>query len=443
MTGRATMPVALPRKKLLFIAPVMPAAQGNGLAMRVGFFLEAYSRHFDIDLAVVPVAGEVAGVTSFVLGRCVRHVVIAPRTGSHFGLVTRLQDPQARLEAFRRYGQPSLAAGITEPVVDELRAWIGATRYAIVHLSRLYLSALARAAGLHGDETRFVLDCDENDMATQQSIGAMYRRRGALWQSEWAICEAEAFRQHARQSLALFDVVFASSRKDCASLARETGHDRVLPVPNVVTIPPRRRPISPVLRARTVLFVGTLGYEPNADAIEWFVSRVWPGLVKRLPGGVRLVIAGAGSSARIARLAARQGIEVRGAVPDIAPLYARAALAIAPLRAGGGTRIKLIEAAAHGVPSVATRVGAEGLCFATGRDIVLADGAEQFGAACRAILTDDPLAHRIAVNARNRVRSDHDRARWVMAVGNFALRMAAGSRDSSPSNLISEELTHG
>ncbi|MGE6132341.1 glycosyltransferase family 4 protein, partial [Klebsiella pneumoniae] len=68
-----------------------------------------------------------------------------------------------------------------------------------------------------------------------------------------------------------------------------------------------------------MLFVGTLGYEPNADAIEWFVSRVWPGLVKRLPGGVRLVIAGAGSSARIARLAARQGIEVRGAVPDIAP----------------------------------------------------------------------------------------------------------------------------
>jgi glycosyltransferase involved in cell wall biosynthesis len=433
------MPVAPHRKKLLFIAPVMPAAQGNGLAMRVGFFLDAYSRHFDIDLAVVPVAGEAASATSFVLGRCVRHLVISPRTGSHFGLVTRLQNPQARLEAFRHYGQPSLAAGITEPVVDELRAWIGATRYAIVHLSRLYLSALALAAGSRGDDTRFILDCDENDIVTQQSIGAMYRCRGALHQAEWALCEAEAFRRHARQWFPLFDDVFASSRKDCASLVRETGHRRVLLVPNVATLPPRRRPGAHPLQPRTVLFVGTLGYEPNADAMEWFVSRVWPGLLRGFPGGLRLVIAGAGCSARIARLAARPGVVAQGFVPDVAPLYARAALAIAPLRAGGGTRIKLIEAAAHGVPSVSTRVGAEGLCFAAGRDIVLADGAAHFGAACRTMLTDGPLARRIAANALNRVRSDHDLGRWARVVGSFALRLAAGSRDPSLSNLTSEE----
>ncbi|MBC7052047.1 glycosyltransferase family 4 protein, partial [Salmonella enterica subsp. enterica serovar Enteritidis] len=87
--------------------------------------------------------------------------------------------------------------------------------------------------------------------------------------------------------------------------------------------------------------------------------------------------------------------------PDMAPLYARADLAIAPLRAGGGSRIKLIEAAAHGVPAVATRVGAEGLRFASGRDILLADAADTFIAACRTMLTDEPLARRIAVNARN------------------------------------------
>ncbi|WP_163571314.1 glycosyltransferase family protein, partial [Klebsiella pneumoniae] len=74
--------------------------------------------------------------------------------------------------------------------------------------------------------------------------------------------------------------------------------------------------------------------------------------------------------------------------------------------AGGGTRIKLLEAAAHGVPSVSTRLGAAGLRFRNGRDILLADGAEQFGAACHAILTEGALARRIADNARNRVRSD-------------------------------------
>jgi polysaccharide biosynthesis protein PslH len=427
------------RKRLLFIAPVMPAAQGNGLAMRVGVFLDAYSRHFDIDLVIIPVAGQAAATTPFALRRCVRHVVIAPRSDSHFDLVSRLRDPVARLEAFRRYGQPSLAAGITDAVVEELRTWIGHTRYAVVHLSRLYLSALARAAGSHGGETRFILDCDENDIATQQSIGAMLRRRGELWQSDWRHCEAEAFARLARQSLARFDVVFASSRKDCASLTRQTGHDRVLLVPNVVAIPPRRLPDLRRPRARTVLFVGTLAYDPNADAVEWFVARVWPGLVRRHPGSLRLVIAGAGSSPRIARLAGRQGIAVAANVPDMAPLYARADLAIAPLRAGGGSRIKLIEAAAHGVPAVATRVGAEGLRFASGRDILLADAADTFIAACRTMLTDEPLARRIAVNARNRVLTDHDRARWTVAIGDFAARLGL-SRGPSPSDLLSAEL---
>ncbi|MBR0963347.1 glycosyltransferase [Bradyrhizobium diazoefficiens] len=437
------MSPALPRKKLLFISPVMPAEEGNGLAMRVGFFLEAYSRHFDIDLVVVPVAGQAAEVTSFVTARCVRHVIIAPRAGSHFGLVARLRDPQARLDAFRHYGQPSLAAGITEPILEELRSWIGAARYAVVHLSRLYLAALSRAVGSRSDGTRLILDCDENDIATQQSIGLMHRRRGSVLQAEWASCEADAFRTLARQSLAQFDVLFAASRGDCASLACEAGHERVLVVPNVVTAQARRRAVAVRQRARTVLFVGTLGYEPNADAVEWFVSRVWPGLVRGLPDGLRLVIAGGGASARLGRLSTRRGILVTGPVPEIAPLYAGAALAIAPLRAGGGTRIKLLEAAAHGVPSVSTRLGAAGLRFRNGRDILLADGAEQFGAACHAILTEGALARRIADNARNRVRSDYDRARWAGVVGNFAIQMAAGSLAPAASNLRFEELMNG
>jgi glycosyltransferase involved in cell wall biosynthesis len=351
-------------------------------------------------------------------------------------------DPQARLDAFRLYGQPSLAAGITEPVLDELRSWIGATRYHIVHLSRVYMAALARAVASRDDGPRFVLDCDENDIATQKSIGSMHRRKGSILQAEWASAEADAFRKIVRQSLAGFDVLFAASRSDCASLAREAGHERVLIVPNVVKMPPHRAATARQ-RSRTVLFVGTLGYEPNADAVEWFVSRIWPGLAKSAPEGLRLVIAGRSPSARIGRLAGQPGIVVTGSVPDIAPLYARADLAVAPLRAGGGTRIKLLEAVAHGVPSVATRLGAEGLLFRTGRDILLADGAEQFAAACNAILTDRALAGRIAVNARNRVRSDYDRARWATVVGNFAVQMAAGAFVPATSNLRFEELMNG
>lgn len=343
------------RKRLLFISPVVPGETGNGLAMRTGLFLDAYARHFDVDLAIVPVAARHVAMSDFVTRRCARIAVIEPQIGTHFRLLSGLHDPKARCDAFRQFGQPSLAAGITDPVIAELRSWIGTNGYAVVHASRLYLAGLAAAVRVPADAARLVLDCDEDDIATQRSIGAMHRRNGNAFRSEWALLEAEAFARLARQALAGFDVVFMASRRDAVRLAQETGYGRFVVVPNVVAMPARRAR-SARSDARTVLFVGTLGYEPNEDAVQWFVSRVWHRLSAAGPGRVRLVIVGTGPSARLQRLSGRYGITVTGPVPEVESLYRSADVVIAPLRAGGGTRIKLLEAAAYGVPAVATRI---------------------------------------------------------------------------------------
>ena len=149
---------------------------------------------------------------------------------------------------------------------------------------------------------------------------------------------------------------------------------------------------------------------------------------------IRFVIVGRDPSERIRRLGRQPGILVTGRVPSVAPFYRAADVAIAPLWAGGGTRIKLLEAACYGVPMVATTFGASGLEFRPGRDILLADTEGQFANACRILLTEPAHAQHIASNAQLRVRRYHDPERWAIRVGQLALEPGnrTPSADATP-----------
>src|SRR5260370_16075482 len=97
------------RGRLLFLAPIMPSRSGNGLAMRAGFFLDAYARVLDVDLAVIPIAGGSSTITEFVRSR-VRRAEIVALSGpdTHYQLVAAVAHPSAPLAAFRQYGRSSL-----------------------------------------------------------------------------------------------------------------------------------------------------------------------------------------------------------------------------------------------------------------------------------------------------------------------------------------------
>ncbi len=121
-----------------------------------------------------------------------------------------------------------------------------------------------------------------------------------------------------------------------------------------------------------IVFVGTMDYYPNVEAATSFANRIWPHVREKLPD-VRLLIVGANPTPAVLELGAIPGVRVTGTVPDVRPYYRDALAAVVPLRTGGGTRLKILEAMAAGVPVVSTELGAEGLAVTSGRDILLAD----------------------------------------------------------------------
>src|SRR5262249_22724297 len=125
------------RDRLLMLAPAMPSDRGSGLSMRIGFFLDAYSRRFDVDLIVAPFPGY-GNLFTFSQERAFRiEVLNVDRPDTHYALVAAVADPAARLDAFRRYGQPSRVA-FFRPLTASLHRLAKDVRYKAVHISRLY-----------------------------------------------------------------------------------------------------------------------------------------------------------------------------------------------------------------------------------------------------------------------------------------------------------------
>jgi glycosyltransferase involved in cell wall biosynthesis len=148
----------------------------------------------------------------------------------------------------------------------------------------------------------------------------------------------------------------------------------------------------------TVLFFGTFNYFPNRDGVLFFLREVWPKLLASHPQA-RLKIVGADPPPEVLAYKGPR-VDVAGQVEDLRPHLAEAAVAIAPLLVGGGTRLKIVEAMAMAKPVVSTRLGAEGINATPDREILLADDPEAFAAAVGRILDDSELRARMGQAAR-------------------------------------------
>ena len=172
----------------------------------------------------------------------------------------------------------------------------------------------------------------------------------------------------------------------------------------------------PAPHAADLVFVGSMDWMPNIDGISWFHSDILPLLRQRHPE-CSLAVAGRAPVASIRALGqADPRILITGTVPEIRPWLWGAKLSIVPLRVGGGTRLKIYEAMAAGVPVVSTSIGAEGLDYTDGEDILIADSPSQFADACSRVLSDQAFAARLAANARHLVAS---RFSWDQVVVDF------------------------
>jgi glycosyltransferase involved in cell wall biosynthesis len=170
-----------------------------------------------------------------------------------------------------------------------------------------------------------------------------------------------------------------------------------------------------------ILFVGAMDYHANEDAVLHFARTAWPEIHRCLPDCIFTVV-GRAPGEDVRRLAGQPGVEVTGQVADVRPFYREARVAVAPLRVAGGTRIKILEAMAAGVPVVTSSRGAEGLDAEPGTHYVLADSAEEVSAAVTSLAGDGRRAEIMAAAGRELVRRRYD---WAVLGDALAQRLLA------------------
>jgi glycosyltransferase involved in cell wall biosynthesis len=205
----------------------------------------------------------------------------------------------------------------------------------------------------------------------------------------------------------------------CSELDRRYLKDRwslegVVTIPNAVSIPEKQD----ISREPAMLFLGSYNYPPNAAAAEFLIEKVWPGVYKAIPSA-RLIIAGAGPENIRGYGADTPGVTFTGFVDDLEELYGEARIVCAPIFEGGGTRVKIVEAAAHGIPVVSTTMGAEGLNMRDGTELLLRDDSESFADACMQLLDDPERCRQLGLAARNKAVELYDRNNVVRLVQKY------------------------
>ena len=156
-----------------------------------------------------------------------------------------------------------------------------------------------------------------------------------------------------------------------------------------------------------VLFVGSMDYHANSDAVVEFAHKTWPAIVAAHPDW-RFVVVGRNPPAEVRALTGLRNIEVTGTVDDVRPWYGSAFVVVVPLRTGSGTRLKILEAMAAGVPVVSTRLGAEGLEVTDGNDIILAESPAETAEAVQALFRSQELWQKLAEAGRTLVSRLYD-----------------------------------
>jgi glycosyltransferase involved in cell wall biosynthesis len=155
---------------------------------------------------------------------------------------------------------------------------------------------------------------------------------------------------------------------------------------------------------RELVFIGSMDWMPNDDGIRWFAGEVF-GRIQERVAAARLTVVGRSPSPAMRELAARNpAIEVTGTVADVRPYLERGAISVVPLRIGGGTRLKIYEAMAMGIPVVSTTIGAEGLPLRHGEQLLIADSIDEQVARICELLTDPRRAAALAANALRHVQ---------------------------------------
>lgn len=234
--------------------------------------------------------------------------------------------------------------------------------------------------------------------------------------------ETRRIKQYEGQIVTDFDSTLAVTEPDRLALleaVQGNGSDGTVPI-SVIPIAVDTHKILPVQRTEdslNILTMGTLYYPPNADGIRWFFQDVFPLIRQRVPKAT-LTIVGKNPPKDFVRLAADpdSGVVTTGFVPELDPYFAASALTVVPVRAGGGMRVRILEAFARAMPVVTTTVGLEGIDARPGDDVLVADSPEDFARSVVHLFQDKALQRQLSANGRRLVEEKYD---WQVVLGDL------------------------
>jgi len=207
-----------------------------------------------------------------------------------------------------------------------------------------------------------------------------------------------------RRAIVLAKKTFVCSDSDKNYVIKALHVQGVTCVPNAVDIPPLYElPAQPLF-----LLLGNYSFEPNVVAADYLLTKIWPTIKSELPDA-KLIIAGKNPGNIACFQGQHDGVEFRGFVDDLAALYRQTRVVCCPIQSGSGTRVKIIEAAAHGKAIVSTSLGAEGLDLVDGREIMLRDDCNLFAQTCIRLSKDISLCNRLGDAARGKAIALYNR----------------------------------
>ncbi len=393
---------------LLHVVPRIPFPAHTGGTLRGLQLLRDLDRAFEVTVLAPDLpGGDAAGLRAQLRGR----VVTAGEAGGRAGwaVAEGAGVLRGRPFGYARYAGRNLRAAFRHLLAER--------EVDLVHFDHLHPAQLLADARARAPRARVVLDAHNVEAQVAARLAGVSRfPLGLVLRAQ-----ARAIARLETRTVRGVDAVLACSELDASAL-RDAGAREVHLVPNGVEL---RDPAGTRGIRDTVSFVGSMDWRPNADAAVVLGREIWPRVRRRCPG-LRLALVGRMPPPQVSALGAPD-VLVTGRVDDVAPWLARSFATLMPLRAGSGTRLKVLEAAAARVPIVCTRLASEGLPLLDGRHLLHAETPDAFVAALVRLRREPELVARLT-DAAWRVAQEFDWRRIGARLVELYRGWSAGAR---------------
>ena len=386
---------------LLFITPQLPHPPHQGTTLRNFNLIRYLAQRHTIDLlafhdpATAPDLGPLQ-----TLCRRVATAPPPPRT-----TLARLRDTLST-------PQPDMALRLESTKMHALvSAWLREKEYDVVQVEGIEVAQYGQHALAVQLRPALIFDDHNCEYLLQKRSALTDLRLPRRWPAAaYSLVQWQKLRRYEAQLCRAADATLAVSPADADALRALAPNLNVTVIPNGIDLDLYRpaKPKSKIQNPKSLVFTGKMDYRPNVDAVLWFAQAVLP-LIQRDVSDVRFQIVGRSPHPRLDALRTNPAVEITGPVDDVRPYIWQAAAYVIPLRVGGGTRFKALEAMACGQAVASTTLGVEGIGVADGRELLLADEPRSFAKAVLRLLQsragDGVLVDGLAERARTFVEA--------------------------------------